>query len=809
MFSVVIPVYNHEHFLREAVDSALNSDLVKEVLLCDDGSIDGSAALCAKLSNEYPERVLDLSDFPSINRGAHIRLNQLCSSAKQPWLRVLNSDDFFLPTSFEALQVISITHKANFISGSMLICNSRGEILGTKKGVFDPEYPLPHTIDYKSFYKNNEVRKQLLNQNFIATTSNMAFSKELFEKTGGFQDFRYAHDLDFALRATMLGKAVWTAAFLATYRIHGSNTISEVSPHMDGEMTRLYVNFLDDYPEIERDPSALEFLQGNRHIAPFPASPKIKSSPASRGMESGLAISPGLPDGCLPNVLLSLGAMDYDFVVVSRSLADPPSAVIPSLQDSVATVGRAATLTNKGAPPPGSYKGRLLRFPPREKAGNVSALIHTLGSMAVVEGPDIYFGGKIKVNLQLRPSILDELKQKLVVNQFNDRPVVFVLPIFLAVVCVERNTIEVIRNLKDYYRFIVITTEYLSERQGSLHWQLEALSVPVFDLAEIAGQEHHMELLSVLAHLLPPDLVWICNGSPWLVQNSVNLRRLFANVPIIDQEVYDTNEGWIAYYDNRGIQSFDRFVAINSKIRAKFTGQFRIPPHRVSLVYHAMSVDAVRESKTECTNLPNLHEEFLIPNTYDKIFVFVGRLTDQKKPHSFLELVRSAQSTHPRAYFIMIGDGELACDCDEFIIANRLLNIHRIPYHPCPPKVMARADGMIITSIYEGLPIAMLEALAVGIPVLSTDVGDIRLILEEYGSGLVSDFFDDQGKPALPVNLWGDFMNKLEEFSAAASLNAKRIIMRFGAEKISDEYNFLFKNSLLEFKINSSKLELP
>lgn len=805
MFSVVIPVYNHARFLRQAVESALGSEFVAEVLLCDDGSSDGSDRLCRRLQEEHRARVRDCSDQPTRNRGAHNRLNKLCRLATQPWIRILNSDDYFLPGSFETLRLLAFTERADLISGSMLICDDQGRMLGTKRGVFDPEYPLPKPPAPSPLLQTAEVRRLLLNQNFMATTTNMAFTRALFDKIGGFSDFRYAHDLDFALRATMLGNSISTAAFLATYRIHGSNTISEVSPHMDGEITRLYANFLDDFPEVEHDPAAREFLQGNRHIAPFPPSPKMKIPRASSNRGSGLVLSAGLPDSCLPNVLLALGAMNYDFTVVSRSLADPPSAVIPNFQDSVGAVGQASTLTKESALPADRLRGRLLRCPPREKLDQVSTLAETFGSSALFEGADIHLGSRRDAKFHLRPDILDELGRKLRGDETDCRPVVFVLPIFLAVGGVERNTIEVIRNLKDRYRFVVITTEYLSERQGSLHWQLEEIAVSVFDLAEVASQAHHLKLVSVLADILPPDLLWICNGSPWLVGQAAGIRRLFANVPIVDQEVYDTEEGWIAHYDTRGIQSFDHFVAINSKIKSKFVGHFRIPSHRVSLVYPAISEETVREAKSRRECFPHLRKEMEIPSAFAKIFVFVGRLTDQKRPLSFLELVRSARNSHPTAYFLMIGDGDMAAECDAFIKNNSLDNIRRIPYHQCPPKIMALSDGMIITSIYEGLPIAMLEALAVGIPVLATDVGDIRLVLEEYGSGLVSDALDDQGKPAMRPELWDVFWTKLPDLLAAATSSTDRVLEKFGTATISGNYDHLFTLSLSRAQKSSTQ----
>lgn len=144
----------------------------------------------------------------------------------------------------------------------------------------------------------------------------------------------------------------------------------------------------------------------------------------------------------------------------------------------------------------------------------------------------------------------------------------------------------------------------------------------------------------------------------------------------------------------------------------------------------------------------------------------------------------------------MIGDGEMAADCDEFIKANRIINIRRISYHPRPPEIMVLADGMIITSIYEGLPIAIVEALAVGIPVLATDVGDIRLVLEEYGAGLVSDTKNEQSKSIIRQELWEEFLERNPLLTKAAISSSIKVLDRFATDTISGHYNQLFALSL-------------
>jgi glycosyltransferase involved in cell wall biosynthesis/GT2 family glycosyltransferase len=801
MFSVVIPVYNHEKFLEKAVSSAIDSELVKEVLLCDDGSSDNSAQICAQIAKKNPEKVKDFSESSPKNVGAHHRLNQLCLQATQPWIRVLNSDDFFLPNSFETISLLSFTQKADFISGSLLICDLDGVFISTKKGIFEPEYPLPFKLESKALLSKKDFVPLLLNQNYLATTSNMAFTKSLFVKTGGFRDFRYAHDWDFALRAAFLGKPIWSAAPLAVYRLHGKNTNLEITPHANGELCRLFANLLDEFPEIESIGLNQHLLQANQHISPWPYCPRETLRLATDGTKREILIQDGIPPEAMGNVLLGFAVMEYDFIVVSKSLADSTDAFRAAFWGNIAAIGKGIQLIEgKGKNMP-SLVGRFIRCPQKQVDGTEKINLPDLKKIpGKISGADIRIEGDESDERFHRGCALAELERIFKKDLTDSRPVIFVLPIFLAVGGVERNTIEVIHALREKFYFIVVTSERLSPDQGSLHWQLYDLKVPVVDLAEIADTEHHLKILTVLSQIIPPDLIWICNGSPWLVEHATHLRRLFANLPIVDQQVYDTKEGWIQHYDKKGIQSFDHFIAINKKIYKTFTSRIKIPHHRVSMIYHCLNEESINRARSVVGTRETARRNLGISAAFDKIFIFVGRLTEQKQPLSFLEIARHAQTAHPSTCFLMVGNGELAGDCDRFIRRNGLHNIRWIPYHPQPPELMAIADGMIITSIYEGLPIAMLEALAVGIPVLTTDVGDIRLVLEEYGAGLVSDSTSADGTPQLTLKVWGNFVQDHKNLQNCAETNKDKVVSRFGSSRISEQYGKLFSEKIVSNK---------
>ena len=227
MFSVLIPIYNHSKFLRQAIGSALRSPLATEILLLDDGSRDGSDKIAAAIAAEHPERVRDLTPPSGGNRGAHHRLNELVENARNEWVAVLNSDDAFVSGRFENLIREPAFANSDFAFGNVLFMDQRGALIGAKRGPADTWSPFRPAIELLRLASENRFAELLFEQNYLITTSNMIFRKSLHQRLGGFRDYRYVHDWDFALRATELGRAVHVPRYLTAYRIHPGNTIQE------------------------------------------------------------------------------------------------------------------------------------------------------------------------------------------------------------------------------------------------------------------------------------------------------------------------------------------------------------------------------------------------------------------------------------------------------------------------------------------------------------------------------------------------------------------------------------------------------
>jgi glycosyltransferase involved in cell wall biosynthesis len=256
MFSVVVPIYNHAKFVRAAIWSALRSSLVEEILVLDDGSGDGSAAIAADMAARHPARVRDLTPLGGGNRGAHRRLNELVESARSEWIAVLNSDDAFVSGRMETLAGHPEFAGCDFAFGNVLFMNERGALIGARRGPLDIWLPGLDSAELSKMIAGRRFLELLCEQNFLVSTSNMIFRKSLHARIGGFRPYRYVHDWDFALRAMLAGRALYVPRFLTAYRIHGGSTFLENEARPQAEIRKMLDAFKTEFPDTTRRSAA-------------------------------------------------------------------------------------------------------------------------------------------------------------------------------------------------------------------------------------------------------------------------------------------------------------------------------------------------------------------------------------------------------------------------------------------------------------------------------------------------------------------------------------------------------------------------
>ena len=253
--SVVVPSHNHAAFVEAAVASALEQTRpADEIVVIDDGSSDSSPARLRAMAARHDRIRLVARE----GRGAAATINDAVRLSRGDYVNVLNSDDRFAPDRLAAM--------ADAVAGA-------GAAWGFSRCAFvgADAQPLPHGASAQADSQRNALdgigAYDTIGFEFIAgnpatSTGTLFFSRALFDRLGGFRDYRYVHDWAFCLAATLEEEPVFVPRDLYDYRLHGANTIFDGSDAAKAETVEMLAAFHRRALEVE--------APRNRH-APVPA----------------------------------------------------------------------------------------------------------------------------------------------------------------------------------------------------------------------------------------------------------------------------------------------------------------------------------------------------------------------------------------------------------------------------------------------------------------------------------------------------------------------------------------------------------
>jgi glycosyltransferase involved in cell wall biosynthesis len=187
----------------------------------------------------------------------------------------------------------------------------------------------------------------------------------------------------------------------------------------------------------------------------------------------------------------------------------------------------------------------------------------------------------------------------------------------------------------------------------------------------------------------------------------------------------------LEYLDKRAVQRFDHVVAVSEEIYRDLRAS-GLPEGSLSRIDNGISVPVVDTHRRD-----EIRAEWnLAPG--EKLVVQIGRLAKSKRNALLLKAVADL----PRsvvARVVLVGDGEERPALAEYArsigIEGRVIFAG---YRRDAAAIMAAADVLAITSSKEGLPIVVLEAMAIGCPIIATAVGAIPQVLGPESAWIVA-----------------------------------------------------------------------
>jgi len=235
----------------------------------------------------------------------------------------------------------------------------------------------------------------------------------------------------------------------------------------------------------------------------------------------------------------------------------------------------------------------------------------------------------------------------------------------------------------------------------------------------------------------------------------------------------------------------DRLVAISPRIQAELRDRYHIGRRDqwavVPLGFDLASLAAIDAGAREAAR----RELGIDPGT--PVVTIVGRLTAIKQHELFLRVAGAVHRRQPSTVFLIVGDGELRAEMGALAASLGLDGCARfLGWRQDLDTIYGATDVCVLTSRNEGTPVAVIEALAAGVPVVSTDVGGVRDVLNDSVLGAAAADGDVDALAGLVLAALSPTQR------AADSIAARRasVTGRYGLERLVTDIDSLYRSLL-------------
>ena len=184
------------------------------------------------------------------------------------------------------------------------------------------------------------------------------------------------------------------------------------------------------------------------------------------------------------------------------------------------------------------------------------------------------------------------------------------------------------------------------------------------------------------------------------------------------------------------LRRHDRLIGCGGAVRTALIENEGLPSSRVEVVYNGVDLEKLNQPSSDARQ--RLRQEFGFREN-DFVAVQVARLHALKDHQTALCAIDEARRSVPGLRLLIAGDGEERQAIEETITRRQLQNhVVMAGTRSDVADLLCASDVFLMSSISEGIPLTIIEAMAAGIPVVSTAVGGIPEMIEHDQSGLLA-----------------------------------------------------------------------
>lgn len=244
----------------------------------------------------------------------------------------------------------------------------------------------------------------------------------------------------------------------------------------------------------------------------------------------------------------------------------------------------------------------------------------------------------------------------------------------------------------------------------------------------------------------------------------------------IDNDLTLRAYGWL---DRTSLRSFERVVAVSEGVRARLLAS-GVGPERVRIIRNGIA-------------LPPRASQAAVEDRQPLTVGLVGRLSPEKGVDTFIraaaQVLRKSQGTQ----FVIVGEGperaSLQSLIDELGVGG---NVRLLGRRDDMAAVYPLLDVQVLSSRTEGLPMALLEGMANGLPVVATRVGEIPAVVRDGDTGLL---VQPDGDSEIAAAISELLEHPARRYTMGANAR-QRIAAEFSASQMADHYLDVYREAI-------------